>query len=691
MQIKYPHTKVIPVADELHGYKIVDNYRWLEEIEDRKVQNWISEQNQLTRNILHPVPVREKLLTGLQRYLDSEKISSPQVYNDRVFYLKRHKGQNQPVLYYRLETETEEKAKLVIDPNKYSTAGITALDWWYPSDDGKFIAYGLSTNGDEWSLLHIVNVETGEVLSERIPRTRYASIAWKDETGFYYTRYPEIGQVPPGEENYHVRLFYHEIGTDYREDPLIFGSADIPMKAIVKGKLSKDKRYLLVSVQHGWRRNDLYLADLLATESRFIPLVKDYQGLFMGEFLGDELYLLTNYQAANYRVIKLSFKKALEKGFCEPADWTTIIPEDPNCSIQFAKLLNHQLVVSILQDAVSQLKVYDLEGVYRGDVKLPGLGSLNTITDPGKAGDPYIVYESFLTPPSIYRLDLENLRLISWASVSTNVQTEQFSVAQKFYTSKDGTKIPIFILHRSGIELTGELPTVLNGYGGFNVSMVPAYNPAIFSWLEHGGVFAVANLRGGSEYGEKWHAAGMRENKQNVFDDFISAAKFLIAEGYTNPAHLGIHGRSNGGLLVGAALTQAPELFQAVACGVPLLDMLRYHKFLIGALWIDEYGSPDIQEQFDWLYAYSPYHHLKEGVSYPATYFYTAASDSRVHPLHALKMAASLQKLNVSENPILLNVEFAAGHGVGKPISKLIDEQADIWSFLAWRLGLNPV
>lgn len=689
MKINYPETKIIPVVDELHGRKIVDDYRWLEEIETSEVQDWISKQNQVTRNFLDPLPEREKMLAELEKVFDRTLIDLPRVCGDRVFYLQRHPGQNQPVLYYRLENETEEEAKPIIDPNPYSTTGIVALDWWYPSDSGKHIAYGLSSNGDEWSVLQIINVDTGEIFKERIPRTRYASIAWKDENGFYYSRYPEEGEFPPGEENYHMRLFYHQIGTDYRQDPLIFGDQDISMMAMIRGKLSPDKRYLLVFVQDGWRRNDIYLADLHRDEHKFIPLIKGYPALFSGEFLDDFFYFTTNYQAPNYRVLKLSLKKALEKGFSEPTDWMTIIAEDPISCLEFVDLSSNKLIVSKLKDATSHLRVYDLAGGCLGDVDLPGLGSLSCLTKPGNTGHPYIVYQSFLIPPTIYRIDLDDLRLIKWAGVTPNLLTNHFSINQKFFVSNDGTKIPIFIIHRSELELTGDLPTVLNGYGGFNVSLVPEYNPAIFPWLEDGGVFAMANLRGGSEYGEEWHAAGMRENKQNVFDDFTSAAKFLISEGYTDPAHLGIHGRSNGGLLVGAALTQAPELFAAVACGVPLLDMVRYHKFLIGALWIDEYGSPEIAEEFEWLSAYSPYHQLEEDVNYPATLFYTAISDSRVHPLHALKMTASMQRLTNAERPILLRVEFGAGHGSGKPISKLVAERADIWSFFAARLGLQ--
>ncbi len=688
MNIRYPDTPIRPVVDQLHGHEIVDNYRWLEEMDNPETQEWVRQQNQLTRGILDKLPERKGIVARLQKYLDTEKIDYPKVFDNRVFYLRRKQGQNQPILYYRFEHETDDQERIVLDPNKESNTGIVSLDWWFPSDDGKLLAYGLSKSGDEWSTLHILNIETGEVLTDQIPRCRYANVIWKDQHSFYYNRYPQPGEFPLGEENYHMRIFHHVIGTEWENDPLIFGE-DLPMKVMLGIRLTHDRRYILINVQHGWRRNDIYIADFTQKELNFKPLITDLEGLFYGEVIDDIFYLFTNYNAPNYTLVAEDLGRVLADGVTEIESFQTIIPEDKNMILEGASYVNGRILVSFAKDATAYLKVYDIQGNFIADIELPTLGSIDKLTEVGASGKPYLVFQSFLYPPEIYQVDLENFRLTPWAGIEASIDPKRFVIHQKFYKSKDGIRVPMFILHRSDIVPNGKTPTVLNGYGGFNVSSSPEYNAALFPWLENGGIFVLANLRGGSEYGEDWHRAGMRENKQNVFDDFIYAAKYLIEEGYTDSQHLGIHGRSNGGLLVGAALTQEPTLFRAVACGVPLLDMLRYHKFLIGAMWTDEYGSPDIAEEFSWLYAYSPYHHVKESVEYPPVFFYTAASDSRVHPLHAMKMTASLQRFSDPKRPVLLSVEFDAGHGVGKPMSMLVNEQADIWSFMAWRLGLE--
>jgi len=561
------------------------------------------------------------------------------------------------------------------------------------------VAYGTSAGGSEMSTLHIVETKTGTLLPDMIERTRAASIAWTlDNAGFYYTRYPKKGDVPAGQEAYNRHVFYHELGSDPADDPLIFGEGrdaeDWPSVS-----LSNDGRWLLIDVEQGWTKTELFLMDLKAgTPPTRVTTGKNF--LYHGSVYNGKLFITTNEDAPRYRVF------VTDVGNYDRENWKELIPQS-DAVLQSASVFGGKLFTQYEQNATSQLKIFDLDGKKLSDVALPAIGSIFGSHGKWDRDEAFFGFQSFTVPPSIYRVDLKPLQFVSgknsydvianpslWAKVDApSIDPSAYEVQQEWFHSKDGTRVPMFVVHKKGLAKNGHNPTLLTAYGGFNLSLTPAFSRSAYLWMEHGGVYAVANLRGGAEFGEDWHRAGMLDKKQNVFDDMIAAAEHLIAEKYTDKNHLAIQGGSNGGLLMGAMITQRPDLFRAVVCQVPLLDMLHYQDFQIAKLWIPEYGSAENPEQFKWLYAYSPYHHVKAGVSYPAILFMTADTDTRVDPMHAKKMAALMQaaaKNGASrERPILLRIETKAGHGAGKPVTKLIEEFTDVYSFLFWQLGVR--
>jgi len=680
-----PKAKVETVAETLHGHKIVDPYRWLEDADSPETQEFVRQELAYTRSLLDPLPGRTQIEERLTQLLSVGTIGTPQVAGKYYFYMRREGTQNQPVLLVREGIHGQDRA--LVDPNKMSTDATVALDWWYPSDDGKYLAYGTSASGSEESTLHVLETATGKQLPDSIERTRYASVAWKkDNSGFYYNRHPRKGDVPAGEEVYHVKIYYHQLGSDPEKDPLIFGEGrdaqDIPNVQLA----DDDDRWLLITVSEGWTKSELYLQDLsTGTAPKEVTSGKNF--LYGGEVLRGKLYIVTNEDAPRFRVL------AVDAADPKRENWKEIIPQS-DAVLQNTSIFGEQLFTQYQKNASSQLRVFDLNGKLLRDVPTPGIGTVAGIGGKWNEKQAFFDFQSFTVPPSVYQADLASGETSLWDKVTAPVDPAQYEVKQVWYTSKDGTKVPMFVFHKKGLLLNGKNPTLLTGYGGFNISMTPSFSGSRFVWLDHGGVFAVANLRGGSEFGEDWHRAGMLEKKQNVFDDFIAAAEYLTASKYTDKSHLAIQGGSNGGLLMGAAFTQRPDLFRAVVCQVPLLDMLRYQNFQIAKLWIPEYGSADDAKQFDWLYAYSPYHHVKAATEYPAILFMTADTDKRVDPMHAKKMAALMQTEAANgqsrERPILLRVETKAGHGAGKPISKLIEEGTDVYSFLFWQLGVNP-
>ena len=675
----YPETPQVEVAEVLHGEAIADPYRWLEDGASSETQLWTERQNALTQAYLSAIPGRQRIRGRLEELLAIGVLSVPTPVHGRYVYLRREGRQNQPVLYWRNGVNGPDQ--VAVDPNVLNEAGTTALDWYFPSRDGRLLAYGLSENGSEESVLHILDLDTGVHHPDRIPRMRAASVAWiPDGRGFYYTRYPAPGQVPAGEEPYHRAVYLHTIGADPADDALVFKPAEKEHWPSVS--VSPDGRWLLVSVARTFDETDLYLQDLIGG-SDLVAVVRDLPASFEGEIAHGRLFLRTNLDAPTYRLYVVDPQQIARSA------WREIVPPRADAVLEAVSVARERLALGYLERAASRLRVTDLDGRLIQEVSLPTLGSLFGTSTEWDGHELFYGFSSYTLPPSVYRIDLTTGTSSLWKRVAADIDPGKFEVRQVSYTSRDSTSISMFLVHRAGLIKDGDNPTYLTGYGGFNISMTPAFSRSLLLWLEHGGVVAVPNIRGGGEYGESWHQSGIMSRKQNSFDDFVAAAEWLIQERYTSPERLAAAGGSNGGLLVGAALTQRPDLFRAVLVQVPLLDMLRYHKFLIARLWIPEYGSADDPEQFRWLRAYSPYHHVREGVEYPAVLLATAESDTRVDPMHARKMTARLQAASSTGRPVLLRLEARAGHGAGKPLSKVLDELTDSWAFVFSELGVE--
>ena len=679
-----PKAAVKPVVDIFHGTKIQDNYRWLEDSNSPETQKWVEGELAYTRAVLDPLPGRAVIQKRLTELLSIGSITPPEIAGKYYFYTKREGMQNQPILYVREGLNGTDR--VLVDANQLAADGTVALDWFHPSDNGRYVAYGISAGGSEMSTLHIIETKTGRILPDTIERARAASIAWQhDNRGFYYTRYPKKGEVPAGQEMYNRHVFYHELGQDSEGDDKIFGEGRDP-EDWPEVSLSNDGRWLLINVSQGWTKSELFLMDVNSDKppSR-VTTGKNF--LYDGEVYQGKFYITTNEDAPRYRVF------VADAGNFDREAWKEIIPQ-AEAVLQGASVFGGKLFAQYEHNATSQLKAFDLEGKKLNDLSLPALGAVFGTGGRWNRDEVFYGFQSFTFAPSIYRYDLKDNSTSLWTRADApSIDPSRYDVEQEWFKSKDGTRVPMFVVHKKGLEKNGHNPTLLTGYGGFNVSLTPAFSRNAYLWMEHGGIYAVANLRGGAEFGEDWHRAGMLEKKQNVFDDMIAAAEHLISEKYTDPKHLAIQGGSNGGLLMGAMITQRPDLFRAVVCQVPLLDMIHYQDFQIAKLWIPEYGTAESPEQFKWLYAYSPYHHVKVGAEYPAILFMTADTDTRVDPMHAKKMAALMQaeaKNGASHTrPILLRIETKAGHGAGKPVTKQIEEFTDVYSFLFWQLGVK--
>ncbi len=687
-------TREDDVVEVLHGVEVSDPYRWLEDGESAETRAWVEFQNAATRTVLEAIPTRARIHARLDQLLTTGSVGTPLVRGTRAFYQRRDGRLDQPILVVRdlgvdagSDVSAEAAAeRTILDPNTLSASGIVALDWWYPSDNGHLLAYGVSEGGTELSMLCVLDMERGTTLeTDRIPHTRAASVAWlPDSSGFYYTRYPVPGSVSAGDEVYHRRVFLHRLGHDWRSDTEIFGAErareDWPNVA-----LSQSGRWLAVEVQMGWARSDVYCLDREQPD-RWISIHVGVDTFARPLFAGDRLLLQTNTNAPNWELFEVDPLQP------ERANWRLVLPERSDRVLDSVHPAAGRLIAHELHDATSEVRVYDLAGALQTEVQLPGIG---TVTGLGGEWSGQIVtlgFTSFAQPSTSYRVDINtgDCQVLAHGELPPGFDASNYTTRQEWYTSRDGTRVSMFLVHRRDTRLFEVRPTLLTGYGGFNVSRTPMFVSALPMWLDAGGVYALPNLRGGGEYGETWHRAGMLGSKQNVFDDFVAAGEWLIAQGITSRERLAISGGSNGGLLVGAALTQRPDLFKAVVCQVPLLDMLRYQNLRIARLWIAEYGSAEDADQFRWLYAYSPYHRVRDGVAYPATFLLTAEGDSRVDPMHARKMAARLQHATSGSAPVLLRVESAAGHGQGKPRSKQLEEATDVWSFVMWQLGVEP-
>ena len=677
-QFDYPEARRDDVVDVYHGREIADPYRWLETANAAETQEFVAAQNVLAREYLDEIPQREWYQNRLTELWDYTKYGVP-IKRGEQYYLAKMDGlQNQPA-WYKQKTLADEP-EMVLDPNTLSDDGTVAITNMAFSKDGTLLTYGLSQSGSDWQTLYVRDMETGEDYEDKIEWCKFTAVAWKeDKSGFFYSRFPEEGSVPPEEATLHNKLYWHQLGMPQSEDVLVFARPDAPELGY-SPMISDDGRYLVVRVWLGAvAKNQLYYRPLEDDGAEFVRLIDTADALF--NFIGndgDTFYIHTDWEAPRGRVIAIDLNKP------ERENWHDVIPESEDV-ISFINIVNDKFAIAYMHNAYHQLKLFELDGTFIKEIDLPTIGSILGLSGKRPHDELFLSFHSFLYPATIFRYEFESDQLSVYKRPEVGFDPEQFETKQVFYPSKDGTQVSMFLTHKKGLTLDGNNPTLLYGYGGFSVSMTPVFSLTRLPWLELGGVYAYANLRGGNEYGDEWHTAGMRENKQNVFDDFAAGAEWLIENNYTRPEKLGIHGGSNGGLLVAATMLQRPELFGGVLCAVPVIDMLRYHKFTAGRYWTAEYGDAEKEaDSFEYMLAYSPLHNVKEGVDYPPVLITTADTDDRVVPMHSYKFAATLQAASAAgnPNPILLRVETKAGHGMGKPTAKVIEEAADQFGFL---------
>lgn len=682
-KLHYPNSHPVDQVDFYHEVEVSDPYRWLEDPNSEETQAWIEAQNQVTFGYLQQIPIRDVLKQRLTQLWDYEKFGIPFKEGKRYFYFKNDGLQNQSILY-TLNT-LDDEPRVLIDPNKLSEDGTVALSGLEISPDGQFMAYGLSTSGSDWQEWKVRDVDTGEDLSDHLKWIKFSGASWtNDNQGFFYSRYDEPQESTQFKDvNYYQKLYYHRLGTPQSEDILIYHRPDQKEWGF-SGEVTEDGRYLIISVWLGTdSRNLIFYQDLLNPGSPVIELINQFEASYSFiENEGSHFWLRTDLDAPRGRVIVIDSTQPQRE------NWQEVIPETEQV-LEGIGLLNNQFVASYLQDAKTVIKVFDLEGHFVREIALPGIGSAGGFSGKRHDKETFFSFTSFTTPTTIYRYDMATDERIIFRQPHVDFNPDDYETQQVFYRSKDETQVPLFLTYKKGLKLNGNNPTYLYGYGGFNISITPSFSVSNVIWMELGGIFAVANLRGGGEYGEAWHQGGMKLQKQNVFNDFIAAAEWLIANNYTSAAKLAIGGGSNGGLLVGACMTQRPELFAAALPSVGVMDMLRFHQFTIGWAWCAEYGSPENPEEFEALYAYSPLHNLQPGTSYPATLITTADRDDRVVPAHSFKFAAALQAAHQGDNPVLIRIETKAGHGAGKPTTKLIEEIADKWAFLVATLKIS--
>jgi len=684
----YPTTRKTDQVDDYHGTKVADPYRWLEDPDSEETKAWVEAQNQITFGYLGEIQVREKIKQRLTQLWNYEKYGSPFKEGDRYFYFKNDGLQNQSVLYTLTSLDAE--PTVLIDPNILSEDGTIALSGLSISEDGKLMAYGLSTSGSDWNDWKVRDVETGNDLSDHLNWVKFSGASWThDGQGFFYSRYDEPNEATKLEDaNYYQKLYYHKLGTPQSEDTLIYHRPDQKEWMFGAG-VTEDGRYLIISIDRGTDpKNLVFYKDLQTPDSPIVELISEFEASY--SFIdndGDIFWFRTDLDAPRGRVIAIDTKNPPLSPLAN-GGWKEVIPQVAE-TLEGIGLLNNQFIADYLKDARSSIKIFNLDGSFVREVELPGIGSAGGFGGKRYDTETFYTFTSFTTPNTVYRYDMVSGESRVFRKANVDFNGDEYETRQVFYSSKDGTQVPMFITHKKGLQLDGNNPTYLYGYGGFNVSLSPNFSISRLVWMEMGGVYAIANLRGGGEYGEDWHQAGTKLNKQNVFDDFIAAAEWLIDNKYTKPQKLAIAGGSNGGLLVGACMTQRPDLFGAAIPAVGVMDMLRFHKFTIGWAWCSDYGSPENSEEFKALYAYSPLHNLKPGTAYPATMITTADHDDRVVPAHSFKFAAALQAAHRGEKPVLIRIETKAGHGAGKPTSKIIEELADEWAFLVRALDVS--
>jgi prolyl oligopeptidase len=665
-----PKTEVNEVKETMHGLDVVDPYRWLEDQNSPQTRSWIDAENAYTDSMLSRIPGRDALKDKVGALLKIETVSTPSVRNQRYFFIRRQPDKDQGSLFVRRGLTG--KDELLIDPLALSPAHTVTVGISGISRDGSLIVYSLRQGGEDETTLRLFDVDAHKDLPDELPRARYDGVSFLlDKSAFYYSK------VTPGGP----RVYLHKVG-GATEDAEVFGKGYGP-ETLVTGQVTEDGGYLVITVTYGSAatKTEVYLQDL-KDNGPIVPVVNDVTAAFYPEVGGDKMYFRTNWNAPKWRVLEVDLKNPGRE------HWKEILPQGEGVLTGLTPV-GGKLAVAVTENVVSHLRIYNTSGQLVREIKPPTLGSLAGLWGTWSSTEAFFIFNSFHVPRTIYRYDVATGQQSVWFQSKVPFSTDRYEVKQVWYTSKDGTRIPMFLAHAKGLKLDGSHPTLLTGYGGFNVNSTPNFSAFAATWMSIGGVYALANLRGGGEFGEAWHHAGMLDKKQNAFDDFIAAGEWLVANKYTSPQRLAIQGGSNGGLLMGAMLTQRPDLFAAVICSYPLLDMLRYHKFLVASYWVPEYGSADNPDQFKYIYAYSPYHHVKPGTRYPAVLFVSGDSDTRVAPLHARKMTALMQAASTSDKPILLHYDTHAGHSGGTPVSKQIEETTDWLNFLMWQLKMQ--
>lgn len=681
-EITYPATKKVDTVDTYFNTEVKDPYRWLEDDRSEETAEWVKAENEVTFGYLSKIPYREKLKNRLEKLWNYEKISSPFQEGDYTYYFKNDGLQNQSVLYRKDKGGNEEE---FLNPNTFSDDGTTSLGGLSFSEDGSLMAYLISEGGSDWRKLIVLNTKDKAIVGDTLVDIKFSGASWKGNEGFYYSSYdkPKGSELSAKTDNH--KLYYHKLGTPQSEDQLVFGGTPEQKHRYVSGYVSTDGNYLFISGANSTSGNKLFIKDLSKANAPIVTITDDFNndtGILDNE--GTKLFLQTNYKAPNQRLVSVDVANPT------PENWVDIIPETENV-LSLSKAGGY-FFASYIVDAVSKVYQYDYNGKQVREITLPGVGSASGFGAKKEEKEVYYSFSNYHTPSQIYKLQLNDGQSEVYWAPKIDFKADDYESKQVFYTSKDGTKIPMIITHKKGTKFDGKAPTILYGYGGFNISITPSFSVTNAVWLENGGVYAVANLRGGGEYGKVWHDAGIKMKKQNVFDDFIAAGEYLIKEKYTSSGYLAISGRSNGGLLVGATMTQRPDLMKVALPGVGVLDMLRYHTFTAGAGWHYDYGSADDNEEmFTYLKGYSPVHNVRKGVEYPATLITTGDHDDRVVPAHSFKFAAELQEKQTGPNPVLIRIETNAGHGAGTPVSKLIQQAADSHAFTLWNMGVKTI
>ena len=679
----YPVTPKVDQADDYHGTKVADPYRWLEETDAPQTKAWVAAQNKVTFAYLEQIPARNQIKQRLTQLWNYERYGVPVKIGGRYFFTRNDGLQNQSVLYTTRSLATE--PAVLLDPNLLSTDGTVALSGSEVSDDGKRLAYGLSTAGSDWQEWKVRDVETGKDLPDHLKWVKFSGASWtKDGQGFFYSRYDEPKETTRLRGlNYFHKLYYHRLGTAQSADELVYHRPD-QKEWEFRGEVTEDGRYLIITVSHGTdTKNAVFYRDLQTPGAPVVELLREFDADY--RFISNDgplFWFRTDWEAPRGRVMAIDITKPAR------SHWKEVVPQSSD-TLNHVTAVHDQFIANYLKDAHSQIRIFNLEGGFVREVELPGLGTAGGFGGLRKDQETFYSFSSFMTPTTIYRYDMVQGCSAVFRQPKVDFRPGDYETKQVFYRSKDGARIPMFITHKKGLKQNGRNPTFLFGYGGFNISMTPSFSVANLVWMEMGGVYALANLRGGGEYGEEWHQAGMKLKKQNVFDDFIAAAEWLIANNYTTSAKLAMGGGSNGGLLVGVCLTQRPDLFGAALPAVGVMDMLRFHRFTIGWAWTSDYGSAENPDEFKALYAYSPLHNLKPGTAYPPTLVTTADHDDRVVPGHSFKFAAALQAAQAGPAPALIRIETKAGHGAGKPTAKVIEETADKWAFLVRELKMK--